>query len=344
MNATVFGTLADALTAAKLHLNKVRPELWNRGLIKQKINTPKKHKRAHHSHNYFPVRRGFLPGGLQDFYIPLKSTNKKTGKKVSIRIPITKPHKRDGKTFLSTITKMPRGKMRRRKSNITNGFAKTKLVKLKSVHMVDINPGSSSAVASLIINVNNPLDPFDQVNSVNETFVSTEHHPKFWSTYENIYDKYQPISCKVSVRALTGSGNTSAFAMSLIACSEENFSECSAIAHTTRLFPIRLKEAYGNRALIQYHSSSATTPDNLFLSKAVNVRKLEGILDKHDIDTLQGNTSKSGSETIPGRAPKMILSYGSLRETQDLDIMSCVVTIEYVVLLSGLSDVEGANV
>lgn len=256
----------------------------------------------------------------------------------------SKDSKKKSKVISNKKKKQKMTNKSRRVNRPTDGFPKSRLVKIKSTHMVDLNPGSSSTVASIIVNPNNPLDPFDQTNSALETLVSAEHHPKYWNIYETIYDKYQPISCKVTVRALTGSGNTSAFAMSLIACSQENFSECSAIAHTSRLFPVRLQEAYGKKALVQYHSSSSSTPDHLWLSKAVNIAKLEGIKDKFDIDTLQGTTSKSASESIPARAPKIILSYGSLRETQDLDTMSCVIDIEYCVLFTGLSDVEGASV
>ncbi len=292
-------------------------------------------------------------GGLEQLTITKQRRRKKKGGKGKKPKQPKKPTG-NGKPFsggatkqnlnIGTNYKMGKRKGSRKNYSLTTSlYPKTKMCKMKSVHLVQLNGGASSGVASLVMNLNNPLDPIDTTSSIGETVISTEHHPKYWDLLEGVYDKFQVISAKITFESLSGGSDTFPSAYALVSCSTENTSECLAIVADTVTFATRLKEAYP-RAQVMFYASTAESTHHVRMTGKVNIARLEGIKDKNDVDTLQGTTSKSATEAAPTRTPKMIFAHGPIRGSADLTTEDVVVTIEQVILFLGRSDVEGVTV
>lgn len=233
---------------------------------------------------------------------------------------------------------------KRRSKKIETCFPQSKLVKLKAYHLCSIDPPASSGVAYGIINVNNPLDPV--APGTGFTLTSTEHHPKYWDLYENLYDKFEVLSARVDCHFM-GHNNNIAHSYFMVPASTINKDECLTMLTDTNTFAPRLKEAY-RRAIVKMNASTSSESDNVKLFNKVNVRSLEGIK-KGSADTslLQGQTLSSGTQAAPTRTPVVYLGVGSTTggNTDNLEYITCMLKISYVVLFTGLTgDKEGANI
>ncbi len=251
-----------------------------------------------------------------------------------------------GKKVLPLVTKSKMGKRKTRRAprkKLMTDFPDTQLIQMNSYHMLTIDPGASSAVAICDVNIANPLDPITP--GAGCTLTSTEHHPKNWTVYENLYDKFEVISAKVDVHFM---GNQSNLAHSYFICpaSTINKDELLDMADTVKFFSARLKEAYP-RAIVKALTGTSSESNSVKLFSKVNLRKLEGIK-KGSADTalLQGQTKSSGTEAAPARDPVVIFGLGSISGTSDdLSFVPTMVKIEYICLFSGRTgDSEGQTI
>ncbi len=234
-----------------------------------------------------------------------------------------------------------RNRYYQRVPRVLNNFPRTQLCKLNSVHSGYINAAASSAVGYMHINANNPKDPLN--TGVGWGVNSTEHHPKHWDRFSQIWGRYEPISVQVTVQFIADS-ETASHAYFIVPSSQEQKVRTLAQLDDTLVFCSQLQES-NRRAIVQYSAATAESQNQSVLQCRVNFRKLEGV-NKGNTDGLQATTAGSNAgETSPTLAPAIYAGVGALQAGKDLTTITCIVSIETVILFSDLvSDVHGASV
>ncbi len=233
-------------------------------------------------------------------------------------------------------------KLRVRKPLMT-GFPESQLCKLTSFHQGTLDPASSSAVAYLDVNINNPVNPLGA--GVTWTTQTSEHHPKNWDLFESIWSKYRVVSAKVTAQFLNDTHDGSV-AMFIVPSSAVELTKTIAVVTDTSTFATRFKEM-NKRASIMFAASTAEQAGHYTLSNKVNINKIEGVKSRGDSGALelQGNTSGSTTESEPTRTPKMFVGIGALGAAADLPVTFLILKIEYIILFSGVRGTrEGVDV
>ncbi len=225
----------------------------------------------------------------------------------------------------------------RKKGLKSKPFPDQVLVKLKSQHQVEIDPGISGAVAYFTVATNNPLNPL--VGGVSWSLIGSERHPKYWDIYEQMYENFEVISAKVSCQFINSTATLGYYTF-VVPVATDQFTEMESIITDTFNAGIRLREA-NRRAVVQMHATSVETANHNKLFVKINNRKLEST---SDTDLMQGKTSATNTEAAPTRTPRVYCGLGSLRSV-DLGVCVCIVTIDYIIKFSkATAHQEGATI
>lgn len=247
------------------------------------------------------------------------------------------------KRKMGMITQKNAKKKRRKKSRVPRAlttFPKEQVFKLKSTHLVTLDPAATGAVAYAEVNINRPYNPFEV--GVNFTNNSGEHKPRYWDLLADIlYTKFTPLVTKVTVEFLD-SANVENHSIFMVAASDENSEEVKGVLNDAILGGVELREQ-NNDAIVRFISTSSAVPGHHVLSKTVNIRKLEGIKTE-EASLLTGNTSSAGTEAAPARSSKLYFGVGAVSSV-NLTAVNCIVTMEQTIRFSDLTpDVAGAVV
>lgn len=273
--------------------------------------------------------RGFVQYGNKRFRLRAPTSTKT---RVGSRTLVKRRSKKSRRYGIKRIHRIPGA-----------GFPHTKTVRLTSTHLIDLNPDALDNTAFVSINVANPLDPIDTADSQGMTIDSTEHHPAYWSIYEQIYERFEVIACKVSVIHLANN-ITNNCAYFIVASSTKENDEVKAVCQDTITFATRIHEMFPGRGRVMYTANgSGENAEKVTMSKAVNIAKLEGVKDKAD-NVLIGQTSRNDTEGAPTRTPKIYAGFGTLRSSIDIAQSETIVKIDYIVRFTARSRQEGAAV
>lgn len=228
---------------------------------------------------------------------------------------------------------------------IPSGFPDSKLVKLHSNHLISMDPAANAVTSYGCINLNNPIDPFNNsLDTADFTMISTEHHPQHWTEFSSVYNKYRVVSTMVHIKFLNPNA-TGPHAYFAVPVSEASNGETKTILDDTQLFSVRIKEV-NKRAQVKFRNGGNALTNNgsnaSFVVKQ-NIAKLEGISNATD-PSLQGSLGGDLTETAATVSPKLYFGMGSLVSSNNMVQLSAIVRIEYMILFSDKETTEGAAV
>ncbi len=243
------------------------------------------------------------------------------------------------KVFRKITKRMPRrssktSRTRRVQSKLP--FPKSRLVELKSIHQVTMDPAGSGVVSILSLDVNNPLDPIDISDSAGTAIIKAEAHPKYWDVYETIYERFEVIGYKVHFRFLSNNSVNNT-CVAICPANVAHATETKAIMQTIAIFGARIKESHPE-ATVRYNAAASGDNDfNFTVTRKGNVRKQQPA-DVRANGTLIGKTLASDAQADPASIMKLYVAYGSINGTPDLGPIDVIVTMSQMVLFSGLPD------
>lgn len=232
---------------------------------------------------------------------------------------------------------------KRKRRHLQCSMPKTKLVKLCSYHHVTLT-GAEGVASFVQVNTNNPLDPLT-VFASKSAIVSTEHHPKYWDVWENLYEKYEVLSTKVSCTFIA-QNNNSPHSNFIIRASHAGQNELKTIldSDTDGTGMIRLKESYGKDAIIKFMTTTSAESGMVKLFHKTHHRHLEGLKDKHD-PVLQGTTQASATQATAARSPVMFVGHQALGTDITFGVHPCILKIEYIILFTApVGHVQGVTI
>lgn len=244
-----------------------------------------------------------------------------------------------------TKTKMaPRRNKRRTKrrtfKKLSTGFPETKLVSIRSTHLCEMDPGVNGQTCYGVVNLNNPVDPFNGLlGSSGFSITSTEHHGVNWNEMATVYNNYEVISTKVSYRMMGSNYSMPTLATFIVPVSGESTNEVNTMLDDTQLFATRLRESQ-KRAKIKYVDGSTTGIKGNVQSIQTNIAKLEGQKNLHD-PSLVGELAGDGTEAGPTTTPHCYFGLGSLGGTENIGTTWGTVVIEQAVLFTNKQTKEG---
>ncbi len=235
---------------------------------------------------------------------------------------------------------------RGRKRMPIKNFPGSMCVHMKSHHQFNMEPGTAADPANVMININNPIDPLRMTGSANTSLTSaSEHHPKDWDIYENLYDNFEVISYKITARFFANN-QTHTASYIMVPTNTKNHAEILALCNLAINGATQLAEAY-KRAKVKTLTSSSSAVEHVVMTMKGNVRTQEGYNRKNqDIEhVLRGKTAANvDGEAAPSRTPAVILGMNAFRTGVDLTGTDVLVTIEQCVLFTNLSQRQGASV
>lgn len=250
--------------------------------------------------------------------------------------------------FKSNRKQRSRAKRRSKRKMSRKGKGVTKvpypakvLAELTSYHEYTMNPlnTATNRVAFLELQPNQLLDPINGANSKNAALVA-ELRPQWWDNYAAIYNKYEPLSCVVSVEFMASDAQLNVNYGIIRSSSKLAASDAAALNQDSNTTLLRTKYLKSGRLRMhsQINSSGGQNANHIVIKHEQNFKKAEGFKKSvGDGTQFVGITDAVDSGTpahvAPTVAPKMY-AFVSPVGPFDVQLLRAIVKIKTLVRFS----------
>ncbi len=202
----------------------------------------------------------------------------------------------------------------RRQPKLTGPMPNKKLVRLRYVQHVSVNPASGLA-ADYVFRANSIHDP---------NFTGGGHQPYGHDTLELLYDRYMVVGSKITAEFVS-TGTSPATTDAVVGISLEDDSVTNTLTHHW------MEQPKSNWKMI---GPSDGGKGSAKLTKTFGLKKFFGVVNPADVPTRFG--AQFGSN--PSETAWYHLMVAPVNPTDDTQLVNIMVTVEYTVLVTELKD------